>query len=102
MLYSGRLLPCKLVIAVALCLCTAGPVLALTCDTREFGAKADGRTKDTAAIQKAIDSCAVSGGLVRFSAGIYVSAPLALKSHTHLLLERGATLLGSAEMTDYP
>ena len=75
---------------------------ALTCDVRHAGAKGDGQTKDTAAIQKSIDRCAQAGGVVRFVAGTYVSAPLTLKSHTHLLLEKGATLLGSADMADYP
>ena len=32
------------------------------CDPASFGAKADGTTKDTAAIQGTIDSCANAGG----------------------------------------
>lgn len=75
---------------------------ALTCDVREAGAKGDGKTKDTVPIQKAIDRCSQIGGVVRFSAGTYVSAPLALKSHTHLFIEPGAILLGSPDMQDYP
>lgn len=75
---------------------------ALTCDVREAGAVGDGHTKDTAALQKAIDRCAETGGVVRFAPGTYVSAPLTLKSHTHLSLEKGATLLGSPDVADYP
>ncbi|MFT4114555.1 glycoside hydrolase family 28 protein [Silvibacterium sp.] len=54
-------------------------------------------------MQKAIDSCAASGGgIVQFSAGTYLSAPLDWKSHVHLKLDAGATLLGSPDMSDYP
>ena len=73
------------------------------CDVRAMGAKGDGATKDTAAIQKAIDECAAKGGgTVHFAAGTYVSAPLDWKSHVRLDLDAGATLLGSPDMSDYP
>jgi polygalacturonase len=68
-----------------------------------MGAKGDGKTKDTVALQAAIDGCAAKGGgEVRLSSGTYLSAPLALKSHVHLVLAKGAVLLGSAEIDDYP
>ena len=73
------------------------------CDPRALGAKADGQTKDTAALQGAIDQCAKgAGGIVELTAGTYVSAPLTLRSHVHLVLDKGATLLGSPDMEDYP
>jgi polygalacturonase len=73
------------------------------CDVRAMGAAGDGRTKDTAAIQKAIDACAgPEGGTVHFAAGTYLSAPLDWKSHVRLQLDDGATLLGSPDMSDYP
>lgn len=73
------------------------------CDVRQMGATGDGHTKDTAAIQKAIDSCSVpDGGTVHFAAGTYLSAPLDWKSHVRLQLDKGATLLGSPDMADYP
>jgi len=76
---------------------------AATCDVRSYGAKADGTTKDTAAIQKAIDTCAAKGGgTVRLTAGTYLSAPIVLKSNITLQLDKGATLLGSPDHTDYP
>jgi polygalacturonase len=73
------------------------------CDARTLGAVGDGQTKDTAALQRAIDLCAKGqGGEVHLTAGTYLSGPLALKSHVHLLLDKGATLLGSPDMQDYP
>ncbi len=76
---------------------------ATTCHARAFGAKGDGVTKDTSAIQKAIDSCASKGGgIVQLSAGTYLSAPIELKSNITLQLDKGATLLGSPDHNDYP
>ena len=74
-----------------------------SCDPRGYGAKADGTTKDTAAIQAAIDACAKQGGsVVRLSAGTFLTAPILLKSNVTLQLDKGATLLGSADHQDYP
>jgi len=72
------------------------------CDPRVYGAKGDGVTKDTAAIQKAIDVCEQrGGGTVRLVAGTYLSAPIVLKSNITLWLDKGATLLGSPDHGDY-
>ena len=86
---------------------TAAPACALgksaACDPRAHGAKGDGITKDTAAIQAAIDACELrGGGTVRFIAGTYLSAPIVLKSNITLQLDKGATLLGSPDHADYP
>lgn len=73
------------------------------CDARAYGAKADGTTRDTAALQTAIDACAAKGGgTVHLSAGMYLSAPIVLKSGTTLQLDKGATLLASPDHKDYP
>ena len=73
------------------------------CNPRAYGAKGDGVSKDTAAIQAAIDACEQQGGgTVRLIAGTYLSAPIVLKSNITLQLDKGATLLGSADHADYP
>jgi polygalacturonase len=83
----------------------APPAFAATrsCDPAQFGARADGKTKDTKAIQAAIDDCAAKGGgTVTLTKGTYVSAPLILKSNVTLDVAAGATLLGSPDHADYP
>jgi hypothetical protein len=67
-----------------------------------YGAKADRRTNDAAAIQKAIDACArAGGGMVYFGAGNYLSGTIVLKSNVTLHLSPGATLWGSRRIQDY-
>jgi len=76
---------------------------ASSCNPRDHGAKGDGISKDTVAIQAAIEACETKGGgTVRLTAGTYLSAPIVLKSNITLELDKGATLLGSADHGDYP
>ena len=74
------------------------------CNVREYGAKGDGITKDTAAIQQAIDDCASKGGgtVVLDGDAVFVSAPILLKSHITLSIAAGTTLAGSTDHDDYP
>jgi len=73
------------------------------CDARRMGAKADGVTKDTKAIQAAIDDCAnAGGGTVRLIGGTFLTGPILLKSNITLEIEKGAVLLGSPDRADYP
>jgi polygalacturonase len=76
---------------------------AVTCDPAQYGAHADGVSKDTAAIQQAIDACAAKGGgTVTLTHGTYLSAPIVLKTNITLDVARGVTLLGSPDHGDYP
>ena len=71
-------------------------------DVRQYGARGDGKTPDTAAIQKALDACGqASGGTVKFSRGTYLSQPLVVRTKTTILLEAGATLLASTNQSDF-
>lgn len=72
-------------------------------DVYQFGAKGDGQTPDTEAIQKAIDQChGAGGGKVYLHNGTFLSATLFLKDHVILHIEAGATLLGMENAEDYP
>ncbi len=92
-----------LVITLLTALFSAPAVAAATCDPAQYGAHADGITKDTVAIQQAIDACAAEGGgTVTLSHGTYLSAPIVLKSNVTLNVSAGVTLLGSPDHGDYP
>lgn len=72
-----------------------------TLDVRDFGAKGDGVTEDTAMLQAAILSCP-AGGRVLIPAGDYVTGPLFLKSRITLEIAGGATLLLLTDRTRFP
>ena len=72
-------------------------------NVRTFGATGDGKTKDTAAFQAALNACAAAnGGEVVVPAGDYLIGSIELKSYTTLRLEKGAHLMGSPDLDDYP
>ena len=69
---------------------TTKPAPAVMLNVREapFSAKGDGTTKDTGAIQAALDRCGVlSGGEVLVPAGNYLVGSLQLRSKTTLRFE---------------
>jgi len=71
-------------------------------NVRDHGAKGDGKTLDTAAIQSAIDKCSnEKGGTVLIPAGDFLSGSLELKSNVTLHLAASAKLLGSPRREDY-
>jgi polygalacturonase len=66
-------------------------------DVTRYGAKGDGRTIDSPAINPAIGAAAAAGGgTVFFPSGTYASHSVRLRSGVTLHLDRGATLLAAA------
>lgn len=67
-----------------------------------YGAKADGKTLNTIAIQKAIDAAFKNkGGVVVLPKGKFLSGSIQMKTNVSLHLEEGAILLGSTNPSDY-
>lgn len=72
-------------------------------DVFSTGARGDGKTVDTKAIQAAIDRCHESGGgQVYLHNGEFISGTLVLRSHVTLHIEAGATLRASENLADFP
>ncbi len=67
-----------------------------------YGARADGQTLDSAAINRAIASCSeAGGGQVTFPPGRYLSGTVHLRSHVNLVLQPGARLVGTTNLNEY-
>lgn len=71
------------------------------CNVADFGAKGNGTTLDTKAVQQAIDKCSVCGGEVFFPAGRFLTGSVVLKSNVEIYLSRGTVILGSTSIRDY-
>lgn len=81
--------------------CASG--FATTFNVRDNGAVGDGKTFDTAAIQKTVDACAnAGGGTILLPSGTYLSAPLNLHGdHVIFQLDAGAVLQGTTNFDAY-
>jgi hypothetical protein len=74
-----------------------------TISVRDFGAKGDGITLDTGAIQAAIDACTkLGGGTVYLPPGNYLTGTITIKDNVTLHVGPSARLLGSTSLADYP
>ena len=68
----------------------------------EYGAKADGKTVNTTAINQAIEACnKAGGGTVFIPVGEFRSGTIVLLSNVTLHLDAGAILKGSDDLKDY-
>jgi polygalacturonase len=68
----------------------------------EYGAKPDGKTLNSKAIQRSIDDVfQTGGGTIIVPSGIFLTGRIELKSGVTLHLEEGCTLLGSTSIGDY-
>lgn len=68
----------------------------------DFGAVGDGKTLNTEAIQKAIDSAAAVQGTAVIPKGDFLCGPLTLHSNMTLELQSGAVLRLRNDIADYP
>lgn len=71
-------------------------------DVRDFGAKGDGQTLNTTAIQAAIDDChQKQGGTVLIPAGDFICGTIEMRSGVTLHIATNGRLLGSKRREDY-
>jgi polygalacturonase len=91
-------------ILVSICLI----VLVLSAAAQDYvitqhGVIADSTVLSTQAIQKVIDKAEINGGgTIIVPKGVYLSGALFFKPKTKLLLQEGATLKGSDDISNYP
>jgi polygalacturonase len=65
-------------------------------NVRTYGATGDGKTIDTPAINKTIETAAAAGGgTIYFPAGNYLSVSIHLKSNIAIYLDQGATIVAA-------
>lgn len=68
----------------------------------DFGAKGDGATINTAAIQQAMDQTSEKGGgTLYIPAGVFLTGTIHFRSNITLYLDAGAVLKGSPNLEDY-
>ncbi|SMD06325.1 glycoside hydrolase family 28 protein [Kibdelosporangium aridum] len=74
-----------------------------TFDVTAYGAKGDGKTKNTEAFRKAIEACSkAGGGRVVVPSGSFLTGAVTLLSNVNLVVSAGATVKFSTDPKDYP
>jgi hypothetical protein len=89
-------------LATVLSLWPAWAMGATTVSVTDFGAAGDGKTLDRGALNRAAEACsAAGGGQVRVPPGRYLTGTLRLRSGITLVLEAGAALVGTSDLSQY-
>ena len=71
-------------------------------NVKDYGAKADGITLNSVAVQSAVDDCAKhGGGTVLFENGTFVLGTVFLKSNVYIEIKKDAMILGASSFYDY-
>ncbi len=92
----------QVLFAVALVCCPMMLTAQMQLDVKTFGAKGDGTSLETAAIQRAIDEAYENGvGVVTVPPGKYNVGTLILKDNIDLHVQAGAEIIGSPNIADY-
>ena len=95
-------IPAATLIAILLAFGSIAQAENSTFNVRSYGATGDGKTLDTAALNKAVAACAeAGGGQVLVPAGAYLSATVHLKSKVTLKLDAGARIIGASDLAQY-
>jgi hypothetical protein len=67
-----------------------------TITPQDFGARADGKANDTAAIHSATAACAKQGGCTLiFGGGVFLTGPFTLPSNSLVIIEAGSKILAA-------
>ncbi|MCQ2351637.1 MAG: glycosyl hydrolase family 28 protein [Paludibacteraceae bacterium] len=92
----------KLILLSTVLFLTSGLTAGNVYNIKSFGAKGNGKTINTKAINAAIDSCFnAGGGTVMVPKGVFVTGSVVLKSNVHLYLEEGAVIKGTTKLDEY-
>lgn len=86
--------------ALSICITTPPQRRRLDVTRPPYCAKGDGKTLNTAVLQKALEDC-TEADEVYFPAGCYLTGALNLHSHIAVFLDEGAVLQGSDDPQDY-